>query len=191
PLPEPPGPTPKVRGQDRTSFPVGDGPGSEVAHPTRGGGEGPTGRSVVLTGELGVDLDGDLVADEHPAAVHRHLDVDTELLAADLSGGGKARAVQAVGVDGASGELQGQLNGAGVSLDGQVALEDELLALGLEACGLEAELWMLFDVEEVGRADVVVPVAVVGVDRSGVDRGLDGGLHGVVRDGQRGVELLE
>src|SRR5699024_5112017 len=133
----------------------------------------------------------DLVADEHSAAVHRHLDVDPELLAADLSGGGKTRAVQAVGVDGASGELQGQLNGAGVSLDGQVALEDELFTLGLEACGVEAELRVLFDVEEVGRTNVVVTVAVVGVDRSGVDRGFDGGLHGVFRDGQRGIELLE
>src|SRR5699024_8619258 len=147
--------------------------------------------SVVLTGELGVDLEGDLVAEQHPAAVHRHLDVDTVLLAADLRGIGKARAVQAVVVDGDSGELQCQLNQADSSLNGQVALEYELLARGHEACGLECELWMFFDVEEDGRADVVVPVAVVGVDRSGVDRGLDGGLHGVVRDGQRGVELLE
>src|SRR5690606_39879981 len=64
------------------------------------------GGSVLLEGELGVDLDRDLVADHDTAAVHRHVEVHAELLAADLSGRVEAGALQAVRSEEHTSELQ-------------------------------------------------------------------------------------
>ena len=55
---------------------------------------------------LDLELDGDLVADDDAAAVHRHVDVHAELLAGDLGLGGEAGARAAVGVRAEAVELE-------------------------------------------------------------------------------------
>src|SRR5690242_9532202 len=57
---------------------------------------------------LDLELHRDLVADDHAAAVHRHLDVDAELRAGDLRLGGEAGAGAAVGVGAEAVELERQ-----------------------------------------------------------------------------------
>src|SRR6478609_11381872 len=70
---------------------------------------------------LDLELDGDLVADDDAAAVHRHVDVDAEGLAGDLGLGREAGARAAVGVRTEAVELQLEGDGLGDALDGEVA----------------------------------------------------------------------
>src|SRR5206468_13091619 len=72
---------------------------------------------------LDLELDGDLVTDDDAAAVHRHLDVDTEVVAVDLGPGGEAGARAAEGVGAEAVELQVQDDRAGDALDRQLALD--------------------------------------------------------------------
>src|SRR5207244_180408 len=59
------------------------------------------------------------------------------------------------------------------TVEGQVTLDDEAVAVGTHAGGAERHGRVGLDVEEVARANVVVALLVVGVDRAQVD----GGVH--------------
>src|SRR5206468_10414193 len=72
---------------------------------------------------LDLELDGDLVTDDDAAAVHRHLDVDAELVAVDLGLGGEAGARAAEGVRAEAVELKVEDDRAGDALDRQLALD--------------------------------------------------------------------
>ena len=61
----------------------------------------------------------------------------------------------------------------------------------LDARGLEAQLGELGGVEEVGRAQVIVALRLVGVDRLGLDRAVDLGAGQVLADLERALELGE
>src|SRR3954465_797799 len=88
----------------------------------RGGGQGGPYSGGAEHG-LDLELDGDLVADDDAAAVHRHVDVDAVGLAGDLGLGGEACARAAVGVRTEAVELQLQGDRLGDALDREVALD--------------------------------------------------------------------
>src|SRR3954462_13867216 len=113
-------------------------------------------RSGVAENGLDLELDGDLVTDDDAAAVHRHLDVDAELVAVDLGLGREAGAEAAVGVRAEAVELQVQDDGLGGALDRELALDLPVGTIGAHSGGAEAHLRVVLDVEEVGRADVRV-----------------------------------
>src|SRR3954451_2403897 len=140
---------------------------------------------------LDLELDGDLVTDDDTAAVHRHLDVDAEVVAVDLGLGREAGAVAAVGVRSEAVELQGQGDRAGVALEGQLALDGPVGAVGAHRGGPEGHLRVVLDVEEVGGADVRVALLLAGVDRGELDRGGDGGLRRVLGGDDLAGELAE
>ena len=86
-------------------------------------------QSVGVLDELQLEVDLDLVGDDGVAGTERGLEADAVGLAADRGLGGEARARPAVGVDGLAEELDGQLDRLGGAADGQVADEDELVAV--------------------------------------------------------------
>src|SRR3954468_2734185 len=126
---------------------------------------------------LDLELDGDLVADDDAAAVHRHVDVHAELLAGDLGLAGEAGARAAVGVRPEAVQLEVELDGLGDALDGQVALDLPVLTVVADAGRAEGHDGVVADVEEVSGLDVRVPLLLTGVDRVHVD----GGGHGRLR----------
>src|SRR3954469_15857643 len=99
---------------------------------------------------LDLELDGDLVADDDAAAVHRHVDVDPVGLAGDLGLGGEGGARAAVGVRAEAVELQLEGDGLGDALDGEVALDGPVGAVSADAGGAEGHLGVVAHVEEVG-----------------------------------------
>src|SRR4029453_13250221 len=94
-----------------------------------------------------------------------------------------------VGVDAV--ELDGEADRPGDAVDGQLALELVLVAAARDAGGAELGRGVALDAEEVGGAQVVVAVGLVGVDR----RQGGGGGHGHVLErvahGEGGVEVVE
>src|SRR5690606_17952828 len=137
-----------------------------------GGGAGPpqVGRGSGLA-QHGLDLEVHvhLVADHRAAAVERHLDVDAEVVAVDRGGGGEAGTGAAPRVLAESVDLQGQRHRAGHALDRQLTVQGEAVVGDAQAGRAEGPLRMVLDVEEVGRADVVVALLVVRVDGACVD----------------------
>src|SRR5205085_4136481 len=118
-----------------------------------------------------LDLDGelDLVADHDAAGLHRHGDVDAEVAAVDLGGGGEAGPGVAPGVAAGAVELQVEVHRPGHAVEGELTLDQVAVALGTDRGGDVLRLRVLLDLEEVGRAQVVVAAGVTGVDRVGVD----------------------
>jgi DNA-binding NarL/FixJ family response regulator len=133
-----------------------------------------------LLDELALDRDLDLLADHDPAVQDR-VETQPEFLPVDLRRG-------AVGDPVAHHPLvvelpvpgHVQLHRPGVSLDGQVAGQREPVCPGrLDARALERDHRVLLHLEEVRRAEVVVPGAVVGPDAGRGDGRLDrGSLRG-------------
>jgi uncharacterized protein (TIRG00374 family) len=142
--------------------------------------------------QAGLDLegDGDLVADDGAAAFEGHVDGDAEVLAVEDGGGFEAgdRAVAHAGVDAA--EFEGEFDGAGDAVEGEVALDHVVVALGADGGGGEGGGGVLLGVEEVGGLDVGVAVGVLGVDGRDLDFGGDGG-GAVLGDGDGAGEVVE
>src|SRR3954462_4255430 len=148
-------------------------------------------RSGVAENGLDLELDGDLVTDDDAAAVHRHLDVDAELVAVDLRLGGEAGARAAVGVRAEAVELEVQDDGPRDALDGQLALDGPVGAVGLHRGGPEDHGRVVLDVEEVSRADVRVTLLLTGVDGAELDAGLDRGVGRVLGGDDLALEVAE
>src|SRR3954452_10929764 len=147
--------------------------------------------SGVAENGLDLELDGDLVTDDDAAAVHRHLDVDAELVAVDLGLGGEAGARAAEGVRAEAVELKVEDDRAGDALDRQLALDGPVGAVGLHRGGAEEHGRVVLDVEEVSRADVRVALLLTGVDGAELDTGLDRGLGGVLGGDDLALEVAE
>src|SRR5919106_2464001 len=81
--------------------------------------------------EYGLDLqvDGHLVADDEPIALERDVEVDAEVLAADLGRRFEADAGAAPWIGSDAEELQVELDGPGHVLDGEVAGHDVVVTL--------------------------------------------------------------
>src|SRR3954454_12621161 len=75
--------------------------------------------------ELDVEVELDLLGDEHAAAVEGHVPLEAPVLAVDLALGGETGAGAAPRVAADAVELQLQLDGPGDALDGEVAVEHE------------------------------------------------------------------
>src|ERR1700753_593878 len=154
--------------------------------------EDPGGLLGGLEHALDLEVQVHLVADHGAVgAGDDAVEADAEVLAADLALGREAGAVAAVSVRAEAVDLEGQRDRAGDVADGQVAVDVVLAPVQADAGGLEGDVRGLLDVQEVLAADVVVTVALAGVDR----RGVDGGVHArreLGRAGDEGaLDLLE
>ena len=122
---------------------------------------------------LDLEVDRDLVADDHAAAVERHRDVDAEVGAVDRGAGREARAGAAEGVRAEALGREGERHRPGHALDRELAVQQQVAVVDAHGVRGEGPGGVVGDVEEVGRADVVVALLVVGVDGRGVDRRRD------------------
>ena len=75
-------------------------------------------------------------------------------------------------------------------MEGEFAVDDEVVALGADGGGVEGGGGVLLGVEEVGGLDVGVALVVLGVDGRDLDLGGDGG-GAVLGDGDRAGEVVE
>src|SRR4051812_28965677 len=138
-----------------------------------------------LLRELQVDDDRDLVREGRLAARKRVVPAHAELGAVDLrlsleaEAGAAKRIVERVGDD------AGDLDGLGVALDRDLAVDLELVAVALDALGLEAELRVALGIEEVRRLQMALEVRVLDLHA--------GDLRGALQDtvGRRSVEVGE
>src|SRR4029453_1556603 len=122
-------------------------------------------RSVYLWGpKCQLELYLDLLAQRQLVDADGHVEVDAVVATADRGLGAEAgvlAAVHGVGVDAV--ELDGEVDRPGDAVDGQLALELVLVAAARDAGGAELERGVALDAEEVGGAQVVVAVGLVGV----------------------------
>src|SRR4051812_28208771 len=114
---------------------------------------------------LDLELDRDLVADDHAAGLHRGVEVHAEVGPADDAGGGEAVADPAEGVGPEAVDLEREGHALGDALEGDLAVEHVVVAVDPHAGRAVGHGGVLVGLEEVGRADVVVTVDVAGVDR--------------------------
>src|SRR4051812_17745195 len=122
-------------------------------------------------GERGVPLEAELGAVDHG------LEVDADLrVAGDVLVRAHERATAA--------------HGMRVALDGQLAVDHELVALEAQVRRLVAQLGVVLDVEEVSRLQVGGQVLVLDDDRVGL-HGADELRLAVLADLERRVEVLE
>src|SRR4051794_37800797 len=95
--------------------------GREVAHPSSRTGSGED--------ELGLDLEGDRLADEHAAALERLVPREPEVLAVHLAGGAEAGTGAAPRVGDRAVELDAQGHGTGDAPDRELAVDHVLAVL--------------------------------------------------------------
>src|SRR4029079_18068817 len=123
-----------------------------------------------------VELEVDLVRDEHAAGVQGGVEADAVVAAVQDGRALVSRAHVAVRVGRQAGEVEGDGDGLGDVLDAQVAGHGELSVVELLDRGaLEGDLREGRGVEEVVGAQVAVSLLVAGVDAGDVDADLRGG----------------
>src|SRR5690606_17982412 len=148
--------------------------------------------SVGLDGR-DLELQHDLVADQHAAGLQRGVPGDAELLAADRGAALEADPLVAERVQCRA--LEGQRNGhlLGDALDGQVTGDVESVLTGLlDLGGGEGDLRVLVQLQEVTAAQVGVTIGVARVDAVGLDRHRGARLARVgAVDGGGAGELVE
>src|SRR3712207_9347641 len=84
---------------------------------------------------------------------------------------------------------EGELDGLGDALDGQVTDDGPVGTVGADLGGAEGHVGVIAHVEEVGGADVRVALLLPGVDRVHVDRGGHGGPRPVLVGSQLNCAL--
>src|SRR5205807_7134481 len=127
----------------------------------------PTLRTTPLLVEDGLDLEDDLdaVADDDAAGLEHGVEVDAEVAALDLAGGGEAAARPAEGIRPEAARLQVERDRLRDALERQLAVQQVVVTVGPDASGAEVHRLVLLGVEEVGGAQVVVAVGVARSDR--------------------------
>src|SRR5215467_309367 len=78
---------------------------------------------------LGLDVDGDLVADHDAAALDGRVPADAEVVPVDDAGGGEARPRAAPRVGGEAAQLDLEGERLGDAADGQLAVDLEVVAV--------------------------------------------------------------
>src|SRR5271157_49097 len=133
------------------------------------------GRALLTLVQHALDLEGDrdLLAHGDAAAGDRAVVADAEVVPVDLAGGGEARPRAAVGVRAEAVDLKLQRDRPGGAADGEVAFEQEIVAVGTHTGGVEGQRGVRLDLEEVRTPDVIVPVRLTGVHRTQVDGSVD------------------
>ena len=153
-----------------------------VAHPQHGVVEALTFMRHACQRRLDVELDRDLVADEHAAGLERGVPLDAEVLAVDRAVAVKPALVLPHGSLPTPPTSRSNVTGLVTPLIGQVAVQLVVVAVGLDARRAERHRRVVLDVEEVVRAQVVVAGLVAGVDRGHLHGGVDRRLERVVGD---------
>lgn len=120
--------------------------------------------------ELDLELDSDLVADQHSVHAQRCVEIDAEVAAPDGAGCREADTRHVEVINGNTVVVDVELNRLGGAVNRE--LTDELV-LG-RRCRHERHLGVGLCVEEVAAGQVPIPIGVVGVDRAEVDDGFDG-----------------
>src|SRR4051794_29727276 len=131
----------------------------------------------LLLHRLHLDRDLDLVAHQYSSCLERLIPGEPEVAPVDLGIGAKADPLAAPGVLAGSLIDRVQRDLAGGAPDGQIAADPELVArlLGraLHPSAPERDRGVVLHVQEVGRAEVLVPLVRPGIDARGLDLGLD------------------
>src|SRR6266566_7084656 len=140
---------------------------------------------------LGLDVDGDLVADDDAAALDRGVPADPEVVPVDDGGRAEAQASATPRVVPETADLDLQGDRLGDAADREVAVDQEVIAVRPDAGRPERQLGVGLDLEEVAAPQVVVALLRAGRDGRQLDLGLGVGVERVRRglDGAR--ELLE
>src|SRR5581483_8044069 len=139
-----------------------------------------------------VGRDPDLVADEDTAGLERLLPAQPELATAERAARLQADPILALWVFGDAVHGHLELNRVCLAVHRQLTLDAVVPLLDMLDPGrLERDLRVLLDVEEIGRAKVVVATRLVGVDRGRLDRSPHLRLVVVGRRLDRAGELAE
>src|SRR5271165_6819571 len=170
-------------GPDRQRGPE-TGPGGPPAH---------AGQALLALAQDALDLEGDrdLLADGDAAARDRAVVADAPVRPVDLRGGGETRPRAAVGVRAEAVDLKLQRDRPGRAADGEVAVRQEIVAVGAHTGGLEGQRGVRLDLEEVRAPDVVVAVRLAGVHGTQVDGSVHAGLQRVLGGNDGPFELVE
>ena len=113
-----------------------------------------------------------LSLDDNAAAFDRRVPADAEVVPVDDGSCGEAGAGAAVGVRAEAAELDLEGDRLGDVADRELAIDEEVLAVGPDAGGAEGHLRVGVDIEEVAAAQVPVALVVAGRDGRQVDLGL-------------------
>src|SRR3954471_21167729 len=138
-----------------------------------------------LLRQLQVGDDRDLVGESRLATRQRVVPADAELVAVDLRLELQAEALAAERIRERVRDDAGDLDGLGVALDRDLAVDRQLVAVAADVLRLEGQLRMALGVEEVGRLQMGLEVRVLDLDA----RDLRGALQGAVDHGR--VEVRE
>src|SRR5690606_35138623 len=131
-----------------------------------------------LADGLALDLDRDLLADEHAAGLQGDVPGQAEVLTVDLGLRGEAEDVGAERAAPRALELDVEVDRAGHILDRQLTGEHKRVpAVRLDAGAPVREGRVLLDVQEVAALQVRVPLSVAGGDAGGLDGRGDGRLE--------------
>src|SRR5262245_7802645 len=140
------------------------------------------GRSVLLDG-LDLEVELGLLADEHAAGLEGHVPGETEVLPVHLGRRREAGPAAAPGIGRPPEVLDVERDGPGYAVHGEVTLEAEpTRTLPLHPGAPEGDLRVALDVEEVGRAQVPVPLLVAGLHAGRVDVHFDPRAQRVLGD---------
>src|SRR3954447_18855756 len=126
-----------------------------------------------LLRQLQVDDDRDVVRQGRLAARERVVPADAELRAVDLRLGLEAEARAAVRVVDRVGDDAGDLDGLGVALDRDLAVDRDLVAVTLDRLRLERQLRIALGVEEVRALKVRLEVRVLDLNARDLRRSLE------------------
>src|SRR5699024_7059020 len=140
---------------------------------------------------LDLEVHADPVTDDETAAFERDVEIDSEVLAAELGPGAEADAGTAPRIGADAVELEIELDRLGDLTNGEITGDEVAVTAGLHRRRAEGHLRVVLDREEVARAQVLVAPLVAGVDRGEVDLGLDRRLQRILGDVDPSFEGFE
>jgi hypothetical protein len=144
-----------------------------------------------LKGDLQLEGNGDIVAQGEASGFNSSIPVDAIGGAVDHEACGSAGFGLAVTIGGDSAELTRDDDGQCDATKREVAFDGEVVAVDGEGGRSEIHGGELIDEEEITRAQMVVSVLLIGVDRGDVDARDDGRVAGIFRSDDGQVESLE
>src|SRR6266508_2829156 len=142
-----------------------------------------SGVSSVLLDSLDLELEAGLLADQDASTLERSVPGQAEFLTVELGLGREAGALVPERTLRPAVVLDLQRHRPGNAMDGEVARDEKVVRRApLDPRAAERDLRVALDVEEVGRAQVRVPLLVAALDAGRVDLDLDPRAQRVVGD---------